>query len=148
MGTTVPLQIKLISQLLMVSTRNTSRSNANLPRMQDQPGGVDSQPPGTLETLKANTDEVEALRLTNQCLIGELEQLTRQMQRPREARQTQEGRNVTPHEGKHNLGTPRGDETEAESSRAKGHDPHLTPGEEGNEATLGGHVGNEEPHHP
>ena len=118
----------------MVSTRNTSRSNANPPRMQDQPGDVVSIPPGALETMQANMEEVEALRLTNQCLIGELEQLTRQMQRPREARQTQEGRNITPHEEQHNLGTPRGAETEAESSRAKGHDPHLTPGEEGNEA--------------
>ena len=26
--------------------------------------------------------------------------------------------------------------------------PHLAPGEEGNEATPGGHVGNEELHHP
>ena len=33
---------------------------------------------------------------------------------------------------------------EAESSRARGHGPPLTPGEEGNEATLGGHVGNDE----
>ena len=148
MGTTIPLQIKLISQLLVVSTRNTSRSNVNLPRMQDQPGGVDSRPPDTLETMQANTNEVEALRLTNQRLIEELKQLTRQIQRPREARQTQEGRNVTPYEGQHNLGTPRGGETEAESSRAKGHDLHLTPGEEGNEATLGGHVGNEELRHP
>ena len=32
-GTTVPLQIKLITQLLMVSTRNTSKSNANPIRM-------------------------------------------------------------------------------------------------------------------
>ena len=128
----------------MVSTRNTSRSNANPPRMQDQPGDVVSRPPGALEIVQANTEEVEALRLTNQHLIGELEQLTRQMQRPREARQNQEGHNITPHEGQHNLGTPRGAETEAESNRAKGHGPHLTPGEEGNEATLGGHVGNEE----
>ena len=144
MGTTVPLQIKLISQLLMVSTRNTSRSNANPPRMQDQPGDVVSRPLGALETMQANIEEVEALRLTNQRLIGELEQLTRQMQRPREARQTQEGHNITPHEGQHNLDTPRGAETEAESSQAKGRDPHLTPGEEGNKATLRGQVGNEE----
>ena len=128
----------------MVSTRNTSRSNANPPRMQDQPGDTDGRPPGALETMQANTYEVEALRLTNQCLIGELEQLTRHMQRPREARQTQEGHNITPHEGQPHLGTPRGAETEAESSRARGHGPHLTPGEEGNEATLGGHVGNGE----
>ena len=66
------------------------------------------------------------------------------MQRPREARQTQEGHNITPHEGQPHLGTPRGAETEVESSRAKGHGPHLTPGEEGNKATPGGHVGNDE----
>ena len=70
------------------------------------------------------------------------------MQRPREARQTQEGHNLIPHEGQHILGTPRGVETKAESSRAKGHGPHLALGEEGNEATLGGHVGNEELRHP
>ena len=72
-GPIVSLQIKLISQLLMVSTRNISRSNANRPRMQDQPGDVESRLPGALETMQANTDEVEALRLTNQRLIGELE---------------------------------------------------------------------------
>ena len=132
----------------MVSTRNTSRSNANPPRMQDPPGDADSRPPGTLETMQANTEEVEALCLTNQRLIGELEQLTRQMQRPREVRRTQEGHNIPLHEGQHNLGTPRGAETEAESSRARGHGPHLAPGEEGNEATHGGHVGNEELRHP
>ena len=128
----------------MVSTRNTSRSNANPPRMQDQPDDVVSRPPGAWETMQTNTEEVEALRLTNQRLIGELDQLTRQMQRLREAQQTQEGHNVTPHEGQHNLGTPRGAEIEAESSLAKRHGPHLTPGEEGNEAALGGHAGNEE----
>ena len=143
-GTTVPLQIKLISQLLMASTRNTSRSNANRPRMQDQPGDVESRPPGALETMQANTDEVKGLRLTNQSLIGELEQLTRQMQCPQEVRPTQEGHNITPHEGQPHLGAPRGVEMEAESNRARGHGPHPTLGEEGNEATLGGHVGNQE----
>ena len=129
----------------MVLTRNTSRSNVNPPRMQDQPGDVDSRPlDGTLETMQANMDVVEALRLTNQRLMGELEQLTRQMQRLREARQIQEGHNVTPHEGQPHLGTPRGAETEVESSRAMGRGPHLTPREEGNEATLGEHVGNDE----
>ena len=122
----------------MVSTRNTSRSNANPPRMQDPQGDADSRPPSTLETMQANTDEMEALRLTNQRLIGELEQLTRHMQRPREARQTQEGRNIARHDGQPHPGTPRGAETEAESSRARGHGPPLTPGEEGNEATHGG----------
>ena len=106
--------------------------------MQDQPSDVDSRPPGELETMQANTDEVEALRLTNQRLIGELEQLTRQMQRLWEERQTQEGHNITFHEGQAHLGTPRGAETKAESSRARGHEPHLTLGEEGNEAILGG----------
>ena len=116
--------------------------------MQDPPGDADNRPLGELEMMQANTDEVEALRLTNQRLIEELEQLTRQMQRPREARQTQEGHNIPPHEGQHNLGTPRGAEIEAESSRARGKGPHLAPGEEGNEATLGGHDGNEELSHP
>ena len=132
----------------MVSTRNTTRSNANPPKMQDQPGNADSRLPDALETLQANTDEVEALRLTNQRLTEELEQLTRQMRRPREARQTQEGYDIPPYEGQHNIGTPRGVETEAESSRARGHGPHLAPGGEGNEATLGEHIGNEELHHP
>ena len=110
----------------MVLTRNISRSNANQPRMQDQPGDVNSLPPGALETMQANTDEVEVFCLTNQRLIGELEQITRQMQSPREARQTQEGHNITPHEGKPHLGTPRGAEAEAESNRARRHRPHLT----------------------
>ena len=123
-------------------------SNINLPRMQDPPGDADSRPPSALEAVQANTNEVEALRLTNQRLIRELEQLTRQIQSPRETRQTQEGHNFPPHEGQHNLDIPRGAETEAESRRARGHGPQLAPGEEGNEATLGGHVGNEELRHP
>ena len=69
------------------------------------------------------------------------------MQRPRE-RQTQEGHNIPPHEGQHNLVTPQGAETEAESSRARRHRPHLAPGEEDNEATPDGHVWNEELRHP
>ena len=91
---------------------------------------------------------MEALRLVNQRLVEELEQLTRQMQQPREARQTQEGHKFPPHERQHNLDIPRVGETEAKSSRARGHGPQPTPGEEGNEATLGVHVGNEELHHP
>ena len=132
----------------MVSTRNTSRSNANPSGMQDQPGNADSRPPDALETMQANMDEVEALRLTNQRLTEELEQLTRQMQRPREERQTQEGHDIPPHEGQHNIGTPRGAEMEEESNRARGHGPHLAPRGEGNEATLGEHVGNRDLHHP
>ena len=45
---------------------------------------MDSRPPGgTLETVQVNTNEVEALRVTNQHLLKELEQLTRQIQCPR-----------------------------------------------------------------
>ena len=91
---------------------------------------------------------MEALRLVNQRLIEELEQLTGQMQRSREARQTQEGHNFPPHERQPHLDIPRGAVTEAESSRAKGHGPQPALGEEGNEATLGVQVGNEELHHP
>ena len=132
----------------MVSTRNTSRSNANPPMMQDPPDDINNRPLDTLGAMQANSNEVEALRLVNQRLIGELEQLTRQMQRPREARQTQEGHNFPPHERQHNLDIPRGAETEVESSRARGHGPQPAPGEEGKEAMLGVHAGNEELHHP
>ena len=132
----------------MVLTRNTSRSNANPLRMQDPPGDADNRPPDTLEAMRANRNEVEALRLINQRLIGELEQLTRQIQNPRDTRQTQEGHNFPPYEGQHNIDFPRGTETEPESNRARGHGQQLAPGEEGNKAALGGHVGNEELRHP
>ena len=128
----------------MVSTRNTSRSHTNPSRMQDQPGGVDSQPlGGALEIVQANTDEVMTLCLTNQRLIEELEQLTRQLQRPRESRQAQEGHNTTPQEEQPHLGPPQ--EAKAESSRARGHRLHLAPREERNEAIPGGDLGNDEP---
>ena len=132
----------------MVSTRNTSRSNANPPRMQDPPGDANSRPPGTVEAMQANANEVEALRLANQRLIEELEQLTRRMQHPRETRQTMEDHNIPPHEGQHGHGIPRGAEAEAESSRARGHESQLAPTKEGNGAMQGGHVGNEETSHP
>ena len=132
----------------MVTTRNTSRSNANPPRMQGPPGDVDSRSSGTVEAMQANTNEVKALHLVNQRLIEELEQLTRQIQHPRETRQTQEGHNIPLCEGQHDHDIPRGAETEAESSRARGHGPQLAPAEEGNGAILGGHIGNEELHHP
>ena len=132
----------------MVSTRNTSRINANPPRMHDPPGDADNRPPGTVEAMRANTNEVEALRLVNQHLIEELEQLTRHIQHPRETRQTQEGHNIPLHEGRHSHSISRGAEAKAESSQARGHGPQLAPAEEENEAMLGGHVGNKEPHHP
>ena len=112
----------------MVSTQNTRRSHFNPARMQDQQGNADIRPPvGTLETIHDNTNEMKALRLTNQRLIQELEQLTKQMQRPREVRHAQEGHNTTPQEEQPHLGPPRKAEIEAESSRARGHEPHLTP---------------------
>ena len=65
-----------------------SRSHANPPRTEDQQGNLDSQPlRDSLKTLQANTDEMEALRLTNQHLLRDLEELTRQMQRPQEEQQ-------------------------------------------------------------
>ena len=91
---------------------------------------------------------MEALRLTNQHLIRELEQLTRQMQHLRKVRQAQEGHNTTPQEEQPHLGPPREVETKAESSQARGHEPHLTPREERNEAILGGNIENDEPTPP
>ena len=132
----------------MVSIRNTSRSNTNPPRMQDPPGDMRSRPPGTVEAVQANTNEVEALRLVNQRLVEELEQLTRQIQHPRETRQTQEGHNLPPCEEQLGHDIPRGIKTEAESSRARGHGPPLAPTEEENEAIPKRQLGNEALHHP
>ena len=136
----------------MVSTRNTSRSHA--PRMQDQPGDADTRPPELVEATQANNNEVEALRLVNQRLIEELERLTRQMQHPRETRQTQGDHSIPPHEGRYDRTRPRprpppprGAEAEAESSQARGHGPQLAPVEEENEAVHGRCVENEGPHH-
>ena len=84
--------------------------------------------------MQANTNEVEALRLVNQRLVKELEQLTRQIQHQQETRQTQEGHNLPPREEQLGRDIPRGIEAEAESSQARGHGPPLTPVEEENEA--------------
>ena len=116
--------------------------------MPDPPGDADSRPPGSAEAMQANTNEVEALRLVNQRLIEELEQLTRQIQHPRETRRTQEGHNALPHEGRHDHSIPRGAKAEAESSQARGHGPQLAPKEEENEAVHGRRGEYEEPHHP
>ena len=91
--------------------------------MPDLPGDADGRPPGPAEAVQANTNEMEALRLVNQRLIEELEQLTKQIQHPRELRQTQEGHNIPPHDGRHDHGISRGTEIEAESSQARGHGP-------------------------
>ena len=132
----------------MISTRNTRRSNTNPLRMQDPPGDMGSRPPGTVEAMQANINEVEALCLVNQRLMEELEQLTRQIQHPRETRQTQEGHNIPPRGEQLGHDTPRGVETEAKASRVRGHGPPLAPAEGGNEAIPGGQVVNEALHHP
>ena len=131
----------------MVSTRNTSRSNANPIRMPSPPGDADSRPPGPAEAIQANTNEVEALRLVNQRLIEEIEQLTRQIQPPREEHRTQEGSNIPPHEGRHSYGIPRNAEAEAESSQARGHSSQLAPVREESQAVHRGFGENVEPRH-
>ena len=98
--------------------------------MQDQPSGVDSRPPGgTLETVQVNTKEVEALRVTNQHLLKELEQLTRQIQRPQETRQARKDQNPVTREKKH-LDSRREEDREGETSHTKEHDPYQPPGED------------------
>ena len=97
-----------------------SRSHANPPGTQDQQGDLNSRPAReALETLQVNTYEVEALRLTNQRLLRNLEELTRQMQRPQEERQHHD--------------SPRDADGEGESSQAKKHDPYKPPREDHNE---------------
>ena len=117
----------------MVSTQNTIRSNANPPRMQDQPGDVDNRPPGgALETVQANTDEVEVLRVTNQHLLKELEQLTRKIRHPQETRQARKNQNPVTGEEQH-LDPRREADREGETSHIREHDPHQPPGEDRNE---------------
>ena len=130
----------------MVSTRNTSRSNANPTRMPDPPEDADSRPPRPAEAIQANTDEVEALRLVNQRLIEEIEQLTRQIQHPQGERQNQGDHNVSPQGEQHGYAIPRNIEAEAESSQARGHSPPPAPVGEENQAVRGGRGGNVEPH--
>ena len=121
----------------MVSTRNTTRSHANPPRMQNQPGGVDSRPPGgTLETVQVNINEVEVLHFTNQHLLKELEQLTRQIQRPQQTRQTRKDQNTFTREEK-NLDPRREVDREGETSHTREHDPYQPPREDRNEERHG-----------
>ena len=97
----------------MVSTRNTSRSHANPPRMQDQQGDIDSRPlGGTLETLQANTNEMEA-------------------------RQAREGQNTVTQEEQQHLDPTREADGEGETSQVKEHDPYKLPGENRNEERHG-----------
>ena len=109
----------------MVSTRNTSRSHA--PRIQDQPGDADSRPPGPVEATQATTNEVEALRLVNQRLIEELEQLTRQMKHPRETRQTQGDHGIPPHEGRYDRSPPPRGRSRGGIQPSQGARPTISP---------------------
>ena len=117
----------------MVSTRNTSRSNANPLRMQDQPGDMDSRPPrGALETMRANTDEVDALRVTSQHLLKELEQLNGKIRRPQEAQQARQAQNPVTG-GERHLDPRREADREGETSHTREDDPHQPLGEDRNE---------------
>ena len=65
-----------------------SKSHANPPRTQDRQGNLNGRSAKeAVETIQANTDEVEVLRLANQRLLRDLEELTRQIQRQQEERQ-------------------------------------------------------------
>ena len=102
-----------------------SRSHVNPPRTQDQQGDLDSRPlRDVLETLQANAGEMETLCLTNQRLLRDLEEFTRQIQRPQEEQQHHD--------------TPRDANGERETSRAKEHDPYKPLGEDRNKGVPGG----------
>ena len=88
---------------------------------------------------------MEALRLVNQRLLKELEELTRQGQCPQEAQQACEGRNTIPQEEQQHLGAPRDVDGGGENSRTKGHDPYITPGDGCNEGMPGRNDGGDEP---
>ena len=106
--------------------------------MLDQQGDIDSRPPeGTLETLHANIDEMEALCFTNQRLLREFEQLTRQTQHPQEARQARESQNPITQEEQQHLDPPREADGEGEASQDREHDPYKPPGENRNEERHG-----------
>ena len=101
-----------------------SMSHANPPRTQDQQGDLDSRPSrDALETLQANTDKMEALSLTNQRLLRDLEELTRQMQRPQEEQRHHD--------------VPRNVDGEGETSQAREHDPYKPSREDHNEEMPG-----------
>ena len=73
---------------------------------------------------------METLRLTNQHLLREFEQLTRQTQHPKEVRQTREGHNTIPQEEQQHLDPPRETDGAGETSRAREHGPYIPPGGE------------------
>ena len=101
--------------------------------MQDYLGRVDSRPPeGALEIVQTNTDEVEALRITNQHFMKELEQLNRQIRHPHETRQARKDQNSITREEQH-LDPRREADREGETSHTREHDPYQPPEEDRNE---------------
>ena len=120
-----------------INSEHKQEPRPNPPMMQDQPGDVDSRPPGgMLETVQVDTDEVEALRITNQRLLRELEQLTRQIQRPQEMRQAQKGQNRVTQEEQH-LDSHREADREGETCHTREHGPYQPLGEDHNEERHG-----------
>ena len=98
---------------------------------------MDSRPlGGTLETVQVNTDEVEALCITNQRLLKELEQLTRQIQCPQETRQARKGQNPVTREEQY-LDPHREANREGEASHTREHGPYQPLGEDRNEERQG-----------
>ena len=115
-----------------------SRIHSNPPGTQDQQNHIDSRQPGdTPEALHVAGNEMEALRLVNQCLLRELAELTRQVQRPQKAQQACEGRNAIPQEEQQHIGTPRDVDDGGENSQTRGHDPYRSTGDDHNGEAQG-----------
>ena len=79
---------------------------------------------------------MEALRITNQHLLKELEQLTRKIQRPQETRQARKDQNHVTQEEQH-LDPRREADRKGETSHTREHDPYQPPGEDRNEERHG-----------
>ena len=107
-----------------------SRSHAKPLGTHDQQGNLNGRSTkDALETIQANTYEVEALRLANQRLLRDFVELTRQMQWQQEEQQLHD--------------TPRDANGEGETSRAKEPDPYKPPEEDRNEGIPGrNNIGN------
>ena len=99
---------------------NPKHDHTNPTGTQDQQGNQDGRSTrDTLETIQANTDKVEALRLATQLLLKDLGELTRHMQRQQEEQQCHD--------------TPQDAGGEGETSRAKEPDPYKPLREDHNE---------------
>ena len=75
---------------------------------------------------------MEEFRVTNQHLLKELEQLTRQIRRPHETRQARKEQNPVTREEQH-LDPRREADREGETSHTREHDPYQPLGEDRNE---------------